>query len=112
MFQDVVAADLELSLYKDAFLDLLYVFGMHLREGELQKARAICERALTQPELAEFSHEQMRAVWTLLRDNVQRLVVATDLLGEVRKYLAVHWRRPASETPPLFRAIGKTKSNG
>ena len=61
----------------------------------------------TQPELADFSHEQMRTVWTLLRDNVQRLAVATDLLGEVRKYLAVHWRRPASETPPLFRAIGK-----
>src|SRR5882724_9286890 len=32
MFRDVVAADLELSLYKDAFLDLLYVFGMHVRE--------------------------------------------------------------------------------
>ncbi len=110
VFRDVVTADLELSLYKDAFLDLLYVFSMHVREGELQKARAICERALTQPDLAEFSHEQMRAVWMLLRDNVQRLVVATDLLGEVRRYLAVHWRRPASETPPLFRTLNKTKA--
>lgn len=112
MFRDVVAADLELALYKDAFLDLLYVFGMHVREGELQKARAICEHALTQPELADFSHDQMRTVWTLLLENVQRLAVATDLLGEVRKYLAVHWRRPASDTPPFFRALGKTKPKG
>ncbi|HZF13740.1 MAG TPA: hypothetical protein VFE33_33525 [Thermoanaerobaculia bacterium] len=112
MFRDVVAADLELSLYKDAFLDLLYVFGMHVREGELQKARAICEHALTQPELANFSHEQMRTVWTLLLENVQRLVAATDLLGEVRKYVAAHWRRPASDTPPFFRALGKAKPTG
>ncbi len=112
LFRDVVTADLELALYKDAFLDLLYVFGIHVREGELPKARAICERALTQPELADFSHEQMRTVWTLLLDNVQRLAVATDLLGEVRKYLAVHWRRPAIETPPIFRALGKPKANG
>lgn len=108
MFRDVVTADLELSLYKDAFLDLLYVFGMHVREGELHKARAICEHALTQPELADFSHEQMRTVWTLLLDNAQRLAVATDLLGEVRKYLGVHWRRPANDTPPFFRALGLT----
>jgi len=111
-FRDVVTADLELSLYKDAFLDLLYVFGMHVREGELQKAEAICEHALTQPELAEFSHEQMRTVWMLLLENVQRLAVATDLLGEVRTYLAAHWRRPANDTPPFLRALGKLKPNG
>src|SRR5262249_10585915 len=112
MFQGVVTADLELSLYKDAFLDLLYVFGMHGREGELPKARAICEYALKQPELAEFSHEQMRTAWTLLLENVQQPAVATDLLGEMRKYLAVHWRRPAKDSPPFFRALGKPKPRG
>jgi tetratricopeptide (TPR) repeat protein len=112
MFHDVVTADLELSLFKDAFLDLLYVFGMHVREGELHKARAICEHALTQPELADFSHEQMRTVWTLLLQNVQRLAVATDLLGDVRKYVAVYWRRPADGTPPFFRFLGNPNQSG
>jgi hypothetical protein len=107
VFRGVVAADLELSLYKDAFLDLLYVYGLHLREGELDKAGAICEYALTQPELAEFSHEQLRTVWALLLENVQRFAVATELLGEVRKYLTAHWRRPASGTPPFLRALEK-----
>jgi tetratricopeptide (TPR) repeat protein len=109
LFRDVVAADLELSLYKDALLDLLYAFGVHVREGELHKARAICEHALTQPELTSFSHEQLRTVWTLLLENVQRIAAATELLGEVRKYFTVHWRRPASNTPPFFRAFGKSK---
>ena len=112
VFHDVVAADLELSLFKDAFLDLLYVFGMHVREGELHKARAICEHALTQPELADFSHEQMRTVWTLLLQNVQRLAVATDLLGDVRKYVTVYWRRPADGTPPFFRSLGNLNQTG
>jgi tetratricopeptide (TPR) repeat protein len=112
VFQDVVAADLELALYKDAFLDLLYVLGMHVREGELQKAREICEHALTQPELADFSHEQMKTVWTLMLQNVQRLSAATDLLGEVRKYLAIHWRRPADGTPPFFRFLGNPNQSG
>lgn len=109
MFRGVVTADLELSLYKDAFLDLLYVYGMHVREGELQKATAICDLALTQPELAEVSHEQLRAVWTLLRENVQRLAVATDLLGDVRKYVAAHWRRPASDAPLFLRTLATGK---
>jgi hypothetical protein len=111
MFHGVVTADLELALYKDAFLDLLYVLGMHLREGEIDKARAVCEHALAQPELAEFSHEQMREVWLFLLENVQGLALATGVLSDVRKYVAAHWRRPASGNPSFFHAFGESTGN-
>ncbi|MFY9824061.1 MAG: hypothetical protein WAM82_21965, partial [Thermoanaerobaculia bacterium] len=104
LHSDVVSADLEASLYKDAFLDLLYAFGVHVREAELDKAASICQRALSEVELAAFSHEQIKSIWTLLLEKVQRRAIELDLIKRVRGYMAVHWRHP---TPtPSLRAFG------
>jgi len=104
LHSDVVTADLEASLYKDAFLDLLYAFGVHVREEELDKAASICQRALSEVELAAFSHEQIKAIWTLLLEKVHRRTIELDLIKRARGYMAVHWRHP-SPTASL-RAFG------
>ncbi|MEO6192012.1 MAG: hypothetical protein ABIS20_03320 [Thermoanaerobaculia bacterium] len=101
LFGEVISSDLQLALWKDALLDLLYVFGVHVREGDLAKAAAVCERALGEPVLAEFSHEQLRAVWRLLLEAVRRNAIAIGVLAELRLYLAVHWRHPAAELPSI-----------
>ncbi|MFY9821267.1 MAG: hypothetical protein WAM82_07785 [Thermoanaerobaculia bacterium] len=84
LHSEVVTADLEASLYKDAFLDLLYAFGVHVREAELDKAASICYRALSEVELAAFSHEQIKFIWTLLLEKVQRKAIDLDLIKKVR----------------------------
>ena len=101
LFSEVISSDLQLALWKDALLDLLYVFGVHVREGDLAKAAAVCERALGEPVLAEFSHEQLRAVWSLLLESVRSNATGNIVLAEIRLYLAVHWRHPAAELPPI-----------
>jgi hypothetical protein len=93
----VVTADLRAELYKDAFLDLLFLFNLHVKEGDLDKAVFICRRALEEAELAAFSHEQIRGVWQFLMERVQS--VEQDLIRGVRAYMAVHWRHPANQVP-------------
>jgi tetratricopeptide (TPR) repeat protein len=94
---EVVTADLRAELYKDAFLDLLFLFNLHVKEGDLDKAVFICRRALEEAELAAFSHEQIRGVWQFLMERVQS--VEQDLIRGVRAYMAVHWRHPANQVP-------------
>jgi tetratricopeptide (TPR) repeat protein len=58
LFEELIAEGLEREWYKDAFLDLLYLFGFHIRAGAAEKAVDVCRRALAQLELLELGHDQ------------------------------------------------------
>jgi tetratricopeptide (TPR) repeat protein len=89
-----------LMLYKDAFLDLLYLYGLHSSNGELEKAARVCRRALTDSALSGVAHEQLRTLWTQLLEAAQHRAIGQDLLRDIRQYLSVHWKHPAA-TPPI-----------
>jgi tetratricopeptide (TPR) repeat protein len=99
LFDQVVDRDIEHDLYKDAFLDLLYLYGRHLQAGDVEKAVRVCRRALTDPTLAAVAHDQMRTLWSQLLEAAQRQAISEDLLRELRQYLAVHWKHPAGKPP-------------
>jgi tetratricopeptide (TPR) repeat protein len=104
LFDEVVDRDIEHELYKDAFLDLLYLYGHHVEAGNLEKAARVCRRALTDSSLAAVAHEQLHTLWTQLLEAAQRQAISQDLLSDLRQYLSVHWKHPAV-TPPavIFR---------
>ncbi len=103
LFNEVVDGDVEHELYKDAFLDLLYLYGRHMKAGDLEKAARVCRRALTDSTLAEVAHEQLRTLWSQLLEAAQHRAIGEDVLSELRQYLSVHWKRPAAR-PPVVRA--------
>lgn len=100
LFDEVVNGDVEHELYKDAFLDLLYLYEFHMQAGDLEKAARVCRRALTDSALSAVAHEQLQALWTQLLDAAQRQAISQDLLRDLRRYLSVHWKHPAV-TPPV-----------
>jgi tetratricopeptide (TPR) repeat protein len=109
LFQEVIAGDLEHGLVKDFYLDLVYLFGFHLRRGQSSEAIAVCRRAgqelsLLEDEegLAEPARDQMREVWRSLEEEVRRGTVDLGAPAVLRSYIKAHWRTPASE-PPSFR---------
>jgi tetratricopeptide (TPR) repeat protein len=99
LFDEVVDRDIEHELYKDAFLDLLYLYGHHVKAGNLEKAARVCQRALTDPSLAEASHDQLRDLWSNLLEAARHQAVSPDRLKDLRQYLNTHWKHPAA-TPP------------
>jgi len=99
LFDEVVNGDIEHELYKDAFLDLLYLYEFHMRSGDLEKAARVCRRVLTDSALSEIAHEQLRDLWTQLLAAAQRQALGQDLLRELRRYLSVHWKHPAAKPP-------------
>jgi len=101
LFEEVVDRDIEHELYKDAFLDLLYLYGAHMKSGDLDKAARICRRTLTDSTLAAVAHDQLRTLWTQLLDAAQHQAISQELLRELRQYLSVHWKHPAA-TPPTI----------
>jgi tetratricopeptide (TPR) repeat protein len=101
LFEEVVNGDIEHELYKDAFLDLLYLYEVHMKSGDLEKAARVCRRALTDSALAEIAHEQLRDLWTQLLAAAQRQAIGQDLLRELRRYLSVHWKHPAAAPPAV-----------
>jgi tetratricopeptide (TPR) repeat protein len=100
LFDEVVDRDIEHELYKDAFLDLLYLYGHHVKSGDLEKAARICQRALTDSALSGVAHEQLHTLWTQLLEAAQSHAISQELLRDLRQYLNVHWKHPAA-TPPL-----------
>jgi tetratricopeptide (TPR) repeat protein len=108
LFEHVAWADLEQERYRDSFLDLLYLFGFHIRAGSPAKAAEVCRRALTHLERLDFVHDQLRVAWERLLDGVTRQAIDRGLLFEARDYLRVHWKHPAREVPDFMR--GKTHS--
>src|SRR5882724_3152237 len=99
LFEAVIAETLEREAYKEAFLDILYLFGLHLRQGETEKAVALCRFALAQLDLFAVGHEQLRAVWVELMDAAKRRTITLESIAEARKFLKVHWTKPASKAP-------------
>jgi tetratricopeptide (TPR) repeat protein len=101
LFEEVITGYLEQESYKDAFLTLLHLFGFHIRAGFTEKAVAICQRALAQLDLLELGHDQLRAVWTQLRDAAGRKALTSQSLAAARSYLRVHWKHPAAKAPVI-----------
>ncbi|HKH43117.1 MAG TPA: hypothetical protein VKM72_00450 [Thermoanaerobaculia bacterium] len=99
LFEEVVDRDIEHELYKDAFLDLLYLYDRSVKAGDLDKAARVCRRALTDGTLAAVAHDQLRTLWTQLLDAAQHQAISQELLRELRQYLSLHWKHPAA-TPP------------
>ena len=97
----MIAGGLEREWYKDAFLDFLYLFGFHIRAGATEKAVAVCQRALAQLDLLDLGHDQLRAMWTQLRDAAGRQALTSQSLAMARSYLRVHWKHPAAKAPVL-----------
>lgn len=99
LFLEVVDRDIENDLYKDAFLDLLHLYGHHVKREDFEKAARVCRRALTDPTLAALAHEQLRTVWEQLLEATQRQAIGQDLLRELRQYFTAHWKNPAAHPP-------------
>ncbi len=108
LFQEVIADELEHGLVKDFFLDLVYLFGFHLRRGQTSEAIAVCHRASQELSLldneegsSEPAREQMRMVWQKLEEEVRKGNVELGAISVLRKYVRSHWRFPASDPPFL-----------
>ncbi|HET9228485.1 MAG TPA: hypothetical protein VFR31_17545, partial [Thermoanaerobaculia bacterium] len=108
LFQEVIADELEHGLIKDFFLDLVYLFGFHLRRGQTTDAIAICRRASQELSLlddeegsSEPAREQMKMVWRKLEEEVRKGNMELGAIKVIRKYVRSHWRFPASDPPFL-----------
>jgi tetratricopeptide (TPR) repeat protein len=99
LFRRVIAEAFEREAYQEAFLDIVYLFGFHLRQGETEKAVELCRFAIAQLDLFGIGHEQLRTVWTDLMDAARRRTTGQETLAKVRKYIRAHWKQPA-RTPP------------
>jgi tetratricopeptide (TPR) repeat protein len=99
LFESVIADSFEQEAYREAFLDLLYLFGLHIRQGATERAVAVCRLAIDRLDLFNLGHEQLRVVWMELMDAAGRRVVALDTLPEVRRFLEIHWKKPAAKAP-------------
>jgi hypothetical protein len=93
-------------LLKDFFLDLVYLFGFHLRRGQSSEAIAVCRRASQELSLLEDeegsgepARDQMRTVWRNLAEEVKRGAVDLGATAVLRNYIKAHWRTPAVEPP-------------
>ena len=107
LFGDVIAEAFEHEAYREAFLDLLYLAGIHIRTGATEKAVALCQFAITQLELFGIGHEQIRGVWVGLMEAAKRQAVTLESLAEVRGFLEMHWKHPAAKAPSFsFRPRG------
>ncbi len=96
LFEEAVAGDLERGLYKDALLDLLYVFGFHVRQGSSERAAEVSLAALGEMEREGSAvHQQLRSVWTQLIEAAREGFLDEGMLAEAHAYLLVHWRHPA-----------------
>jgi tetratricopeptide (TPR) repeat protein len=99
---DAVIADaFAHEAYREACLDLLYLFGLHVRTGATEKAVALCRFAIAQLDLHGVGHGQLRTVWKELMEAAMRQAIGLDSIFEVREFLRVHWKRPATK-PPQF----------
>jgi tetratricopeptide (TPR) repeat protein len=104
LFDEVVAGDLEQGLYKDALLDLLYVFGFHVRLGSPERAADLSRRTLREIERQDYVvHEQLQSVWEKLIEVARGCSLDDRVLAQARRYLGSHWKHPAP-TEPTFES--------
>jgi len=95
----VIADAFEHEAYREAFLDLLYLFGLHIRTGATEKASALCSFASAQLDRFEVGHEQLRRVWAELSEATRKQAVTLESLSEIREFLLVYWKYPAAKVP-------------
>jgi tetratricopeptide (TPR) repeat protein len=105
-FMEVLAGDSELGLIRELFLDLVYLFGMHLRIGQAREAIAVCQRARQELSILAKSEssdpaacEQMHTVWKMLEDSVREGVIGIASISVMQSYVKAHWRSPARKLP-------------
>lgn len=103
LYDEVVDREIEHELYKEAFLDLLYLYGRHVKAGEIEKAARVCRKALTDASLSAVAHDQMRTVWEQLLAGTGHCAVGEEVLSNLRRYLNVHWKHPAAAVPLVGR---------
>jgi hypothetical protein len=115
LLQEVIAEDLEHGLVKDFFLDLVYLFGFHLRRGQSSEAIAVCRRAIQELSLLgdeegseETARDQMQMVWHNLEEEVRRGTVNLGATTVLRNYIKAHWRTPADD-PPFSQNSGSLR---
>jgi tetratricopeptide (TPR) repeat protein len=101
LFEAVIANAFDREAYREAFLDLLYLFGVHIRQGATEKAVALCRLAIDRLDLFGLGHEQLRTVWMQLGEAAMRRAIRLESLAEVRQFLQVHWKIPATKPPEL-----------
>jgi tetratricopeptide (TPR) repeat protein len=99
LFEAVIADAFDHEAYREAFLDLLYLFSVHIRQSATEKAVALCRLAIDRLDLFDLGHEQMRTVWKELMDASMRRAIRLESLAEVRQFLKVHWKTPAAKAP-------------
>lgn len=99
LFEAVIADAFEHEAYREAFLDLLYLFSVHIRQNATQKAVALCRLAIDRLDFFGLGHEQLHAVWQELMDAAGRQAIRLEALAEVREFLQVHWKNPAAKAP-------------
>jgi len=99
LYDEVIDREIEHELYKEAFLDLLYLYGRHVKAGEIEKAARVCRRALTDASLSAVAHDQMRTVWEQLLAATGHRAIGQERLSDLRRYLNVHWKHPATTIP-------------
>lgn len=109
LFQEVINSDLEHGLVKDFFLDLVYLFGFHLRRENAEAAISVCQRATQELSLLddeegsnELARDQMRLVWHNLELAVRKGTAGLGTMAVLRQYIRSHWRTPAN-APPSFQ---------
>ena len=101
LFEAAIAEAFEREMYREAFLDILYLFGLHIRHGATERAVALCRMAIERLDLFGVGHEQLRAVWTELGDAATERALRVEALAEVRQFLKLHWKTPAAKTPSI-----------
>jgi tetratricopeptide (TPR) repeat protein len=99
LFDAVIANAFAHEAYREACLDLLYLFGLHIRTGATEKAVALCRFAIAQLDRYGIGHGQLREVWVELMGAAKRQAIRLEALAEVREFLKVHWKKPAQKAP-------------
>src|SRR4051812_44513498 len=100
LFDEVVTGDLEHGFYKDALLDLLYVFEFHVRLGSPERAAEASLRTLGEMDRhASVVHEQLRSVFARLTEAAHGQSLDERMLGQARAYLRAHWKHPTPSEP-------------
>jgi tetratricopeptide (TPR) repeat protein len=100
-FEELVAEDLHHELFKDALLDLLYLFGFFVRLDDAEGAIAVCNRAIRQMKALDLGHEQLYAVWNQLMEIARVKALGSEGLTVIKEYLRLYWRHPAPQAPKL-----------
>jgi hypothetical protein len=90
LFEAVIADAFDHEAYREAFLDLLYLFGVHIRQDATEKAVALCRLAIDRLDLFDLGHEQLRTVWKELMDAAMRRAVRLDSLSGGRSVSSTH----------------------